>query len=404
MSADLPIPADTALVVVLDKTSKYVLLTREKNGSVWWPGGKLEPNETPVAAAIRELEEETGLKLAPSDLVLVSSKQRTATHGAHHNFMIRPDARLDLHFLKNNIISRAIAGNLVRATEKTHGNDRPLVGQTRICSKPFTDPSLYVDYDPDPNKSHAERMPYGVFVTWELFDNVVSYDHIGQLVIDDLGIGTPVNVRFVRDSNFHHLAMKINSRATESRAELLGHRMTDNLNISGQQATPHIAFSTAVAKFMPKFTMFTEFTDEKGLTKWIETTKQQLQGCNVDLDSAEAASNTCNLISETNMAQWIREQKTASGDVFPWFSLDEFEKSLLENFVAHDLGDHYRNILDTLRQVTDSSMGFREYKREFTRLTGLMNKYGSAGDRTPPNRLKTDFIAGLIIEENSKII
>ena len=108
MSADLPIPADTALVVVLDKTSKYVLLTREKNGSsVWWPGGKLEPNETPVAAAIRELEEETGLKLAPSDLVLVSSKQRTATHGAHHNFMIRPDARLDLHFLKNNIISRA---------------------------------------------------------------------------------------------------------------------------------------------------------------------------------------------------------------------------------------------------------------------------------------------------------
>ena len=41
-------------------------------------------------------------------------------------------------------------------------------------------------------------------------------------------------------------------------------------------------------------------------------------------------------------------------------------------------------------------MGFLEYKREFTRMTGLMNKYGSSGDRIPPNRLKSDFISGLI--------
>ena len=83
------------------------------------PYGGLEVNVTPVAAAIRELEEETGLKLAPSDLiVLVSSKQRTSTHGAHHNFMLRSDAKLDLHFLKNNIISRDTAGNLVTATER----------------------------------------------------------------------------------------------------------------------------------------------------------------------------------------------------------------------------------------------------------------------------------------------
>ena len=53
----------------------------------------------------------------------------------------------------------------------------------------------------------------------------------------------------------------------------------------------------------------------------------------------------------------------ASGDVFPWFSFDDFEKSLLENFVAHDLGNHYRTILDNLSQVTDNSMGFLEYKR-----------------------------------------
>ena len=289
------------------------LLTREKNGSVWWPGGKLEQNETPIAAAIREqLEEETGLKLAPSDLVLVTSKQRAATHGAHHNFMIRPDAKLDLHFLKNKNISRATAGNLVHAAETTYGNGRPLVVQTKIMSKPFTDPSLYVDYDPDPNKAHAERIQCGVFVNWEHFNNVVAYDHIGQLVIDDLGIGAPVNVRFVRDSNFHHFAKKINSRATESKAELLGHRLTDSLYSSGQ-ATPHIAFSPTVAKYIAEFTMFSEYTGEHSLIQWIETTKQQLLGCNVDLNLAEVVSNTCNLITETNMAQWIRERSLMGG-------------------------------------------------------------------------------------------
>ena len=95
--------------------------------------------------------------------------------------MIRPDAKLDLHFLKNNIISRATAGNLVQAAETTYGNGRPLVVQTKNI---FTDPSLYVDYDPDPSKAHAKRIPYGVFVKWELFNYVVAYDHTS-----DVGLG-----------------------------------------------------------------------------------------------------------------------------------------------------------------------------------------------------------------------
>ena len=40
--------------------------------------------------------------------------------------MIRPDAKLDLDFLKNNIISRATAGHLVQGTETTYGNGQPL--------------------------------------------------------------------------------------------------------------------------------------------------------------------------------------------------------------------------------------------------------------------------------------
>ena len=397
MSADLPIAADTALVVILDKTGQNVLLTREKNGSVWWPGGKLEPGETPVDAAIREMEEETGLRLAPTDLVLVSSMPRTETHGAHHNFMIRPDAKLDLHFLKTGIVSRQTAHYLVRAAETAHGDGNNVLPNTpKILSKPFTDPTLLVDYDPDPNKEPAERISYGVFAKWELFNAAVNNDYIGQLVIEDLGIGTPVNVRFTRDSNFHHLAKRIDERASGNKAELIGSRMTDHMSSLSLSQSPHIAFSTPVSKLMPKFTMFSEYEGEQNMIKWLETTKQQLQGCSVDLNSAEAVSNTCDLITETTIADWIRKRKTASGDIFPWFSFDDFEKSLLEEFVARNLGDHYRGILEDLTQVTDNSMGFMEYQREFTRITGLMNKFGSPGDRVPSNILKNDFIAGLI--------
>ncbi|MDO5533577.1 MAG: NUDIX domain-containing protein [Propionibacteriaceae bacterium] len=71
-------------VVVTDGT--HVLLFADTDpgvpGSRWWttPGGGMDPGETEVDTAIRELEEETGLKVTASDLV-GPVLRRVAAHG-----------------------------------------------------------------------------------------------------------------------------------------------------------------------------------------------------------------------------------------------------------------------------------------------------------------------------------
>lgn len=55
--------------VVVQNTDKQFLLVYGKKWNCWvFPGGKLEPNETPLAAAKRELFEETNLLVKEKDL------------------------------------------------------------------------------------------------------------------------------------------------------------------------------------------------------------------------------------------------------------------------------------------------------------------------------------------------
>lgn len=73
-------------VLLLDLSDRVLLFLDSDpglTGSTWWmtPGGGIDPGETESQAAVRELREETGLKIAESDLI-----GPIATRTVHHGY------------------------------------------------------------------------------------------------------------------------------------------------------------------------------------------------------------------------------------------------------------------------------------------------------------------------------
>ena len=89
--ADRPLIAAAVLVAIIHGTSPGVLLTRRAAtlsshaGQVAFPGGRIEPGETPVEAALREAEEEIGL---PASLVELSARLPDYVTGT--GFLVTP--------------------------------------------------------------------------------------------------------------------------------------------------------------------------------------------------------------------------------------------------------------------------------------------------------------------------
>ncbi len=74
------LPLSYATAIVQDTAGRVLFQRRADFGSAWWglPGGLLEPGETPQAAAVREVLEETGLNVAIQRYTGVYSSPRYA--------------------------------------------------------------------------------------------------------------------------------------------------------------------------------------------------------------------------------------------------------------------------------------------------------------------------------------
>ena len=69
-----------------------VLLVGDESGMFLMPGGGIEPGELPMAAAVRELHEETGLTATQAQFWFV---WESATN-RHHVFQVEADGKVEI--------------------------------------------------------------------------------------------------------------------------------------------------------------------------------------------------------------------------------------------------------------------------------------------------------------------
>jgi hypothetical protein cdivTM_02988 len=91
-----------AKALVRNSEGLYLVLYRSNThplfpGHIDFPGGEVEPEETPEAAVAREIQEETGLSVNPNKLKKLFTKQyRQTTHILFEAKLAEPDAKVAL--------------------------------------------------------------------------------------------------------------------------------------------------------------------------------------------------------------------------------------------------------------------------------------------------------------------
>ncbi|WP_377011928.1 NUDIX domain-containing protein [Arthrobacter sp. GCM10027362] len=64
----MPAVLTLSALVIRDRSGRLLLVRKRGTGKFMQPGGKLEPGESFAAAAVRELEEELGIRIQESEL------------------------------------------------------------------------------------------------------------------------------------------------------------------------------------------------------------------------------------------------------------------------------------------------------------------------------------------------
>lgn len=73
----------TVAAICFENSEGQVLTVRKRGTTKFMlPGGKLEPGESPKAAAIREIEEEVGISLADADVTFLGEWRTAAANEA----------------------------------------------------------------------------------------------------------------------------------------------------------------------------------------------------------------------------------------------------------------------------------------------------------------------------------
>jgi D-glycero-alpha-D-manno-heptose 1-phosphate guanylyltransferase len=97
-------------IVIFDETQRVVLERRSDCG--WWclPGGRVDPGETVLATALREAEEETGLRVEPTAFLGLFSDPRRRTVRYPDNGDIR-------QLVDATILAKPVGGHLAASPE-----------------------------------------------------------------------------------------------------------------------------------------------------------------------------------------------------------------------------------------------------------------------------------------------
>ena len=86
-------------VIITKDSEKFLMMLRSEyvsDPNHWcWPGGMVDPGETPVEAAIRETWEETGIDLSKTEIKLIFKNETAAPHFVFWTFVAVIDKEIE---------------------------------------------------------------------------------------------------------------------------------------------------------------------------------------------------------------------------------------------------------------------------------------------------------------------